>query len=170
MAQQKPVAPKERVNIVHKTTVGGAQEEVELPLRIVVTGDFTQREDSRAVEDRAPIRVDKDGFGAVLSSQDLSLTLVVTDRLSGESGATRDLALRFGSLEDFTPEGVAAQVPEFRSLLELREALVALRGPLANQRAFRQKVEALITDRARRERLLRELGLASEAVAGEVAS
>lgn len=122
------------------------------------------------MEDRAPIRVDKEGFGAVLASQGLSLTLEVADRLSGGDVATRNVALRFGALADFTPEGVAAQVPELRSLLELREALGALRGPLANQRAFRQKLEALIADRARRERLLRELGLASEAVAGEVAS
>ena len=39
------VAPKERVNITYKPATGGAQEDVELPLKILMLGDFTGRAD-----------------------------------------------------------------------------------------------------------------------------
>ena len=34
-------------------------EELELPLKLMVLGDFTQREDERQIEDRKPISIDK---------------------------------------------------------------------------------------------------------------
>ncbi len=39
MAKEGSVAPKERINITFKPAVGGAQEEVELPLKLLVLGD-----------------------------------------------------------------------------------------------------------------------------------
>jgi len=35
------VAPKERVNIRYKSALDGQQEDVELPLRILMLGDFS---------------------------------------------------------------------------------------------------------------------------------
>ena len=46
MSKEGSVAPKERVNIVYKPATGNAQEEVELPLRILMAGDYTQKADS----------------------------------------------------------------------------------------------------------------------------
>ena len=68
MAQEASVAPKERVNIVYKPATGDAKEEVELPLKLLVLGDFTNRPDDRTMEDRDPISVDKDNFDDVLKA------------------------------------------------------------------------------------------------------
>jgi type VI secretion system protein ImpB len=57
MASEGSVAPKERVNITYKPATGDAQAEVELPLKILVLGDFTQKADDRTVDDREPINV-----------------------------------------------------------------------------------------------------------------
>ena len=35
------VAPKERVNIVYKSTTGDQSEDVELPLKMLMIGDYT---------------------------------------------------------------------------------------------------------------------------------
>ena len=48
-----------------------------------------------------------------------------TGRISSED-TERDVRLRFATLADFTPEGIAAQVPELQKLLGLRDALYAL--------------------------------------------
>ena len=79
MAKEGSVAPKERVNIVYKPATGDAQEQVELPLKMLVMGDFTLAEDERMVEDREPINVDKDNFNEVLKAQNLELQLTVPD-------------------------------------------------------------------------------------------
>ena len=62
MASAGSVAPKERINITYKPATGDAQAEVELPLKLLVVGDYTQRADDRPVEERAPINFDKDNF------------------------------------------------------------------------------------------------------------
>ena len=67
MAKESSVAPKERINITFKPATGGAQEEIELPLKLLVVGDYIQRFDGRKLEDRKPIAIDKMTFDEVLS-------------------------------------------------------------------------------------------------------
>ncbi len=159
MSREGSVAPKERVNIVYKPATGNAQEEVELPLKIMMVGDYTLRPDDQPVENRKPINVDKDNFNQVLGEQNLELNLGVSDKLSNEPGAEMAVNLKFKKLSDFTPEGVANQVPEMRKLLELRSALNALKGPLGNVPAFRKKIQGLLGDEEGRAKLMQELGL-----------
>jgi type VI secretion system protein ImpB len=151
MAREGSVAPKERVNIVYKPATGNAQEEVELPLKILMMGDYTQRQDERTVEDRKPINVDKDNFNQVLGEQKLELDLGVPTSSRNEPGAELAVNLKFKKLSDFTPEGIANQVPEMRKLLELRSALNALKGPLGNVPGFKKKIQNLLGDDASRD-------------------
>ena len=162
MAKEGSVAPKERVNIVYKPATGNAQEEVELPLKILMMGDYTLRPDDTPLEDRKPINIDKDNFNEVMAKQNLSVDITVPDKLSNEAGAEVGLKLKFKSLKDFEPEGVVNQVPALRQLLELRSALSALKGPLGNIPAFRKKIQGLLGDKDGREKLMKELGLGGE--------
>jgi type VI secretion system protein ImpB len=159
MAKEGSVAPKERVNIVYKPATGDAQAEVELPLKILMMGDYTLKSDSTPLEERKPINVDKDNFSEVMAKQGLSLSMNVADKLSEGSGNETSVTLKFNSLADFGPEGVVNQVPELRKLLELRSALNALKGPLGNIPAFRKKIQGLLGDAEGRQKLMGELGI-----------
>lgn len=160
MSSKDPsVAPKERVNIVYKAQVGEAQVETELPLKILMVGDYTGRRDDTPVEDRKPINIDKENFNEVMAKQNLELAVQVPDQLSGEKDANLNLKLKFRKLDDFGPEGVVNQVPELRTMLELRAALTALKGPLGNIPAFRKKIQALLGDGDARAKLVEELKL-----------
>jgi len=162
MGKEASVAPKERVNITYKPATGDAQEEVELPLRILMMGDYTGKRDDTPLEERKPISVDKDNFSEVMAEQNLSLNMNVADKLSGNEGDEMSVGLKFKHLKDFTPEGVAEQVPELRQLMMLRNALTALKGPLGNLPKFRKKIQELLGDDAARERLMKELGMGDE--------
>ena len=157
MASEGSVAPKERVNIMYKTDTGGAQQEKELPLKMLVVGDFTQRADATPVENRKTININKDNFDDVLANQKLKLEFSAPNTLA-EGGGELPVQLQFKSIKDFGPEAVAKQVPELSKLLELREALNALKGPLGNIPAFRKKIQAIIGDEAARAKILAELG------------
>lgn len=163
MSKESSVAPTERVNIVYKPATGNMQEQVELPLKMLMMGDFTGRQDDRPLEDRAPINVDKMNFTEVMSQQNLKVSISVEDKLSGEQGVSLPVSLEFKSLADFAPESIVNQVPELRKLLELRGALNALKGPLGNVPAFRKKLQAMLSDDEGRKRLIDELGLKSDA-------
>jgi type VI secretion system protein ImpB len=159
MAKDQSVAPKERVNITYKAATGNAQEEKELPLKVLAIGDYTGRPDDRQLEERKPINIDKDNFTEVLKEHKLSVEMNVADKLSGEANAELPVKLELKSMRDFEPEGIVAQVPELKRLLELREALTALKGPMSSRRGFRKLLEGLLADDAGRDRLMKELGL-----------
>ena len=165
MAKEGSVAPKERINVTFKPSTGGAQEEIELPLKLLAIGDYTHRKDERKVEDRKPISIDKMTFDEVLAKQELELILSVPNRLQ-EEGDTEELAVkvRVSSMKDFNPASLVEQVPELKKLMELRDALVALKGPLGNAPAFRKAIEGVLADDESRGRVLGELGLNAAAL------
>jgi type VI secretion system protein ImpB len=161
MAKEGSVAPQERVNITYKPSTGNQTDEVELPLKMLFIGDYTGRPDPRPLEERKPVNVDKDNFTQVLAEQNLSLSIHAKDELSGDKGAELAVNLKFKKLSDFAPDAVAEQVPELKRLLELRQAITALKGPLGNVPAFKRKISSLLADDKSREKLVNELGLGS---------
>jgi type VI secretion system protein ImpB len=160
--KEQSVAPKERVNITYKPAIGNAKEEVELPLKLLMVGDYQQRPDPRPLEDRKPINVDKDNFQKVMAEHKLNVSFSVKDTLTEEQNSEMNVNLKFRRLSDMEPEAIANQVPELKKLLDLRAALTALKGPLGNQKAFRNKIQQILGDPAQRNRLINELGLTKE--------
>ncbi|MBA2481648.1 MAG: type VI secretion system contractile sheath small subunit [Planctomycetes bacterium] len=159
MAHDASVAPKERVNIVYQASTGDAQQEKELPLKLLMLGDYTQRADDQPLEERKAVGVTKDNFDDVLASQSIRVALQVPNRLAEDAGELA-VHLSIASMKDFEPEALARQVPELAKLLALREALSALKGPLGNVPAFRKKIQDLIADTSTRSALLKEVGAA----------
>ncbi|WP_218243289.1 type VI secretion system contractile sheath small subunit [Comamonas fluminis] len=158
MSTDGSVAPKERVNIVYRPAGGEAQAEVELPFKMLVLGDFTLREDDEPLEDKKPINIDKDNFNEVLKAQKISLNLSVPNKLSNhaEPGEVLATNISFNSINDFSPDSIVDQVPELQKMIELREALKALKGPLGNLPDFRKRLQDIVSDEGVRQRLLAE--------------
>ncbi|MDL2408868.1 type VI secretion system contractile sheath small subunit [Rhizobium calliandrae] len=158
MAKDSSVAPRERINIRYKPAIGDNKEQVELPLKMVFLGDYTLKGDNRPVEDRELVNVNKDNFNDVMRGHDLQLEIAVDNKLSEEADAGQmNVSLKLESLRDFTPEAIVRQTPELNRLLELREALVALKGPLGNVPAFRESIQGVLGDEEARERLRAEI-------------
>ena len=164
MSKDGSVAPKERVNVTFKPATGDATEELELPLKMMVLGDFTQQEDERKLEDRKPFCVDKNYFNDVIEKQNLNIQFGVKNQLQeNEKGSDEiPVSLSFKHINDFDPASIVEQVPELKGLMDLREALVSLKGPLGNVPSFRKAIEDALVDEGAREKLLNELGLATE--------
>jgi type VI secretion system protein ImpB len=158
MAQESSVAPKERVNIRYTPATGDAREEVELPHKLLVVGDFTRRADETPLGERRRAQLDKDTFNDVMRSENLTLDLKVANRLTDDPDAG-DLALnlKIGTLKDLEPEQVASQIPELAKLVELRTALVSLKGPLGNLPSFRKAIERILADVDLRKKLEDEI-------------
>lgn len=150
-------APKERVNIRYRSAVGDQAEDVELPLRILMLGDFTGAPDARPVEERKPININKENFAEVMKEQKLQATVQVDNHLEGKGQMAVDI--KFEELGDFRPEGVVKKVEELRKLQELRDALKQLKGPLGNIPNFIKQIQAVLQDDAKRRQLMQELGI-----------
>ncbi|GLR75218.1 type VI secretion system contractile sheath small subunit [Aliivibrio sifiae] len=163
MSKDGSVAPKERVNVTFKPATSDSAEELELPLKMMVLGDFTLQDDERQLEDRKPFSVDKSNFNDVIEKQNLNISFGVKNQLQGGEGPEKiAVDLSFKRINDFDPASIVEQVPELKGLMDLREALVSLKGPLGNAPSFRKAIEDALVDESAREKLLNELGLAKE--------
>ena len=150
------VAPRERINISYVPKTDGQTAEVELPLNMLVVGDTGNTQETSPLDERQAVSVNKHNFGAVMAEAAIGLNFTVPATLKG-----LNVALNIKSLDDFSPDSVARQVPEVNKLLELREALTALKGPMGNLPAFRTQLQALLENEESREQLLKEIGLVS---------
>jgi type VI secretion system protein ImpB len=148
--------PPSRVNIRYVKDTGGAREEIELPLKLLVTGDFTLRPDDTPLEDRKKISIDKNNFGAVMKEQKLGLDLVVPDTIKGGDEELA-LKLKFDSLEDFSPTGVAKQIPQLNTMLQVRNLLKDLKARVISNREFRKALEGILKDKDQMNQLMSEL-------------
>jgi type VI secretion system protein ImpB len=50
-------------------------------------------------------------------------------------------------------------VPELKDLLDMRKALLALKGPLGNVPAFRKTIQKILNEDDSRAQMMKELGL-----------
>ena len=148
--------PKGRINIKYQPATGKHPEGVELPLKMVMIGDYTLRVDETPLEDAQVINVNKDNFEDVLKEQNIRLDLDVKDHLSGQESLPVTLTL--DSIPSFEPSSIIRQVPEMSRLWDFREALSALAGPLENKKVFRTLIDKILADPELRKRLKDELG------------
>ncbi|VXC73356.1 Type VI secretion protein [Enterobacterales bacterium 8AC] len=159
---QSSVAPKERINIKYVPNTGDQTAEIELPLNLLVVGDLKGVSEDTPIEERQAVSISKNNFNAVMNEANINLTFSVPNRLEGKGQEDMPVALSIHSLDDFSPDNVAKNVPELKKLLELREALVALKGPLGNIPAFRSRLQDLLSNEDVREQLLKELDILNQ--------
>ncbi|EBX8629340.1 type VI secretion system contractile sheath small subunit [Salmonella enterica] len=152
------VAPKERINVRYTPKTNGEVSEVELPLNMLIIGD-TGKVDDTPLDERSTVSINKNNFNSVIAEAGISLNFNVPNLLSNKPDEELNVHMDINALDDFSPDSIARQVPEMKKLLELREALVALKGPMGNLPAFRAQIQALLADENSREQLLNELSV-----------
>ena len=149
-----------RVHISYEVETGGAIEMKELPFVMGVLGDFTGNPATplEKLKERKFAEVTPDNFDDVLKSMKPHLNYAVENLLSDEPDAGKlGVDLKFQSLDDFSPDRVAAQVDPLRKLLELRTQLADLRGSLQGNEKLEEILQETIADTDKLARVKAEL-------------
>lgn len=148
--------PPARVNLFLEVLKNGAQEKVELPLRMLMVGDYLGREDETPLDDREITNVNSDNFNAVMKSMDLRVETVVPDTIRGGDEEMK-VDLEFEHIDDFHPEQIAKQVPQLTKMLAMRNLLQDLRNRVVSMGDFRRQLEAIVQDEESLAKLTEEL-------------
>ncbi|MNZ31661.1 hypothetical protein D3C78_489660 [compost metagenome] len=137
--------PKARVNIQLSLHTGGAQKKVELPLKLVLVGDYSNGAEQRSVSEREKVNVNKNNFDSVLAEFSPAIKLSVENTLVHD-GSDEAINLTFRDMKDFTPEQVARQIPQLKAMLAMRNLLRDLKANLLDNQAFRKELEKILLD------------------------
>lgn len=148
--------PKARVNIKLDLHTGGAQKKVELPLKLMVMGDYSNGREHRSLSERSKVDINKNNFNSVLAEFHPSVKLAVPNTLV-EDGSDTSVELTFRNMKDFEPEHVARQMPELRAMLAMRNLLRDLKSNLLDNATFRRELESILKDDALSDELRAEL-------------
>ncbi|MDF3933911.1 type VI secretion system contractile sheath small subunit [Pseudomonas citronellolis] len=148
--------PKARVNIKLDLHTGGAQKKVELPLKLMVMGDYSNGREQRPLSERSKVDINKNNFNNVLTEFHPRVKLAVPNTLV-DDGSDTSVELTFRNMKDFEPEQVARQMPELRAMLAMRNLLRDLKSNLLDNATFRRELERILKDDALSDKLRAEL-------------
>lgn len=148
--------PKARINLKLDLHTGGAGKKTELPLKLLVAGDFSNGQASAPLSERKKINLNKNNFDAVLSEYSPKVNLTVKNTLAGD-GSEDNISLTFRSMKDFTPEQVSRQIPQLKAMLSMRSLLRDLKANLLDNQTFRKALENILLDPALSAELRAEL-------------
>lgn len=138
--------PAARINLKLDVGTGNAKKKMELPLKMLVLGDFSFKARDERIADRERISVNKNNFTQVMESMNLALGYQVDNKLTGDGDLPVSIPIK--SIDSFKPEHVARTVPELGKLLAARNLLKDLKSNLLDNRQFRKRLEETITDPA----------------------
>lgn len=148
--------PKARINLKLDLHTGGASKKTELPLKLLVTGDFSNGQESAPLSEREKVNVTKNNFDAILFEYSPKVNLTVKNTLA-DDGSEDNIKLTFQSMKDFTPEQVARQIPQLKAMLSMRNLLRDLKANLLDNQTFRKELEKILLDPALSAELRSEL-------------
>lgn len=148
--------PRARVNIKLDLVTGGAHKKVELPLKLLSVGDFSNGKAEGPLSERDKININKNNFNSVLADLNPELNLTVINTLA-DDGSEESVRLSFQDMKDFEPEAVARQIPQLRAMLSMRNLLRDLKSNLLDNVTFRKELEAILKDPALSDELRNEL-------------
>ncbi|WP_448565464.1 type VI secretion system contractile sheath small subunit [Thalassotalea ganghwensis] len=147
--------PRSRVNISLELETDGASNSKELPLKMLVMGDYSNGKNQDDLAERERIAINKNNLDQVLKNISPEAKFVVDNKISGEGSIGVDLT--FDSFKSFDPEQVASQIPQLNNMLAMRNLLKDLKSNLLDNASLRKELERVLQNKPELEELKAKL-------------
>lgn len=152
-----------RVQITYDVEDDGQSVSHELPLVTGVISDLSgDSNDPVSYNDRSFVEVEQGGLNRLMKRVNPKLNLSVKDEISGKGDSEIGAGLEFNSLSDFSPMGVATQLPQTAKLLEARRQLSDLYGKVEANDKLDGILGDILADADKQSQLRSELGIDPE--------
>lgn len=152
--------PKSRLTLRYKTEVNGQPEDINLPLRLLVTGDFSlgSSKDSKLdLEERRVRSMDGKNTNAVMKDMGMSLKFAVPNKVDPDKEEDLQVEIPVDSMKSFSPDTVAKNVPKLKGLLMLKELMQEVLSNVDNRKEFRNLLGELLSNEEALGKMMAEL-------------
>lgn len=150
--------PKARVNITLDVETGEGRKKKELPLKLLVMGDFSNGKTQGPLAERERIDINKNNFDKVINEIAPELSFAVPNKIKN-NGEELGVHLTMDSMRKFHPEEIIKQVPELSNLLAMRNLLKDLKANILDNATFRRELEKIMKNEAELKKLREQLSL-----------
>ena len=149
--------PKSRITLTYRTNINGQLEEVKLPFRVVVMGDFSlgsSKDRQLDLEERQLRSVNGSNINELMKDMAMSLSFEVDDKISADGSGKLTVTLPVNGMKSFHPDEIVHQVPKLQALLLLRKLLMEMQSDIDNRKELRRTLYELFSDKAQLQKLL----------------
>ena len=152
--------PKSRLTLRYKTEVSGQPEDVSLPLRLLVEGNFSMgssKDRKLDLEERRLRTLDGTNTDAVMKDMGMSLKFAVSNKIDPEMAEDMDVEIPIESMKSFSPDHVAKHVPKLRGILQMKKLLEEVISTVDNRKDFRKLLNELMSDEEALSKMMEQL-------------
>ncbi len=137
-----------RVQIEYDLEIYGSEKKIELPFVMGVMSDLSgkQLEPLPPIADRKFLTIDVDNFNDRIKSIQPRVAFAVPNTLTGEGQLMVDIT--FESIEDFSPDAIAAKVDSLSQLLEARNQLSNLQTYMDGKSGAESLIMKILNDKS----------------------
>ena len=135
--------PRSRITLTYRTTINGEPETVNLPLRLLVLGDFSlgSSEDRKVdLEARRLRSVSGRNLDELMKDMKMSVSFQVPNRVNPDAAETLDVELPINRMKSFHPDEIVHHVPKLKALLLLKQLLMEMQSSIDNRKELRKLV------------------------------
>ena len=140
--------PQSRITLTYRTTISGQPEEIKLPFRVLMLGDFSlgSSEDRKVdLEERKMRSVNGRNLGELMKDMKMSLKFQVPNKINPSAESDIDVTLPIDSMKSFHPDEIVKNVPKLKALLLLRTLLLEMQSNIDNRKELRRVLYELFT-------------------------
>jgi type VI secretion system protein ImpB len=159
MAVQDEI-PKSRLTLKYRTEINGQPEDVQLPLRLTILGDFSQgssQDRKMDLEERRMRNLDGRNTDAVMKDMGISLKFSVPNKVDPDKEEDLQVEIPFESMKSFSPEKVAENVPKLKGLVMLKKLMEETMANVDNRKDFRRLLGDLLGNQDALAKMLEQL-------------
>jgi len=152
--------PKSRLTLRYKTEINGQPEDITLPLRLFIAGDFslgTSKDRKVDLEERRLRNLDGKNTDSMMKDMGMTLNFTVANKIDPEKEEDLQVAIPIDSMKSFSPDQVAKHVPKVKGILMLKRLLEELMSNVDNRKEFRKLLGDLMADQEALAKMLEEL-------------
>ena len=152
--------PKSRLTLRYKTEVNGQPEDITLPLRLLVTGDFSQgssKDRMLDLDERRIRNLDGTNTDSMMKDMGMSLKFAVENKIDPDREQDMQINLPIESMKSFSPDQVAEHVPKLKGLLTLKRLVEEMLSNVDNRKELRKLLDELMGNPEKLEKVLADL-------------
>jgi len=152
--------PKSRLTLKYKTEVSGQPEDLTLPMRLLVTGDFSlgsSKDRKVDLEERRIRNMDGKNTDAVMKDMGMSLKFAMPNKIDPENEEDMNVDIPIDSMKAFLPDNIAQNVPKLKGILMLKQLLEEVMSNVDNRKEFRNLIGHLLSDQEALGKMMEEL-------------